>query len=93
MVDKREVILGLVMFFVNLIWAVSQQWSVTDLLWSLWISSLLIGYSYILVSILASLVVTDARIFVFSGFYHIEFFFPEADKRCVHIEHLCHFTN
>jgi len=63
MVDKREVILGLVMFFVNLIWAVSQQWSVTDLLWSLWISSLLIGYSYILVSILASLVVTDARIF------------------------------
>lgn len=63
MVDKRDVILGLVMFFVNLIWAVSQQWSVTDLLWSLWISSLLVGYSYILVSILATLVGTDARIF------------------------------
>jgi len=63
MVDKRDVILGLVMFFINLIWAVSQQWSVTDLLWSLWISSLLLGYSYLLVSIVAMLFSRDARIF------------------------------
>jgi hypothetical protein len=63
MVEKRDVILGLVMFFVNLFWAISQQWSVTDLLWSLWIASLLVGYSYILVSILAGLVGTDAQIF------------------------------
>lgn len=63
MVDKRDVILGLLMFFVNLLWAISQQWSVTDLLWSLWISSLIVGYSYILVSILAGLVGTDAQIF------------------------------
>jgi hypothetical protein len=63
MVNKRDVILGLVMFFVNLIWAISQQWSVTDLLWSLWISSLVVGYSYILVTVLAALVGSDAQIF------------------------------
>jgi hypothetical protein len=55
MSKKGDIILGLVMFFVNLAWAVYQQWEVSDLLWSLWISSLLLGYGYIFISMFASL--------------------------------------
>lgn len=54
MIDKREIIVGLIIFFINLVWAVGQQWSVTDMLWSLWISSLVLGYGYIFISIFAS---------------------------------------
>lgn len=54
MINKRDLILGLIIFFLNLVWAVGQQWSVTDMLWSLWISSLVLGYGYIFISIFAS---------------------------------------
>jgi len=54
MIDKREIMVGLIIFFINLVWAVGQQWSVTDMLWSLWISSLVLGYGYIFISIFAS---------------------------------------
>ena len=43
------------MFFINFVWAVYQNWSATDLVWSLWISSLVLGYAYILVSIFGTL--------------------------------------
>jgi hypothetical protein len=55
MSKKGDIILGLVMFCVNLIWAVYQQWEVSDLLWGLWISSLLLGYGYIFISMFSSL--------------------------------------
>ncbi|UCF65734.1 MAG: hypothetical protein JSW33_07845 [bacterium] len=51
MSNKRDIILGLLMFLANFLWAVHQNWSATDLVWSLWISSLVLGYAYILVSI------------------------------------------
>lgn len=41
----------LVIFAGTVFLAWHQQWSATDLVWSLWISSLTLGYSYILVSI------------------------------------------
>lgn len=41
----------LVIFAGTALLAWHQQWSATDLVWSLWISSLTLGYSYILVSI------------------------------------------
>ena len=51
----KEILLGLFFFIINLILAVYQQWSTTDLLWSLWISSLTLGYAYILTAILGML--------------------------------------
>jgi hypothetical protein len=51
----KEILFGLFFFIINLILAVYQQWSTTDLLWSLWISSLILGYAYILTAILGML--------------------------------------
>jgi len=55
MSDRKEILLGLFFFIINFILAVYQQWSATDLLWSLWISSLTLGYAYILTAILGML--------------------------------------
>lgn len=49
--QRNDIFLGLAMFFTSLIWAVHQHWSVTDLLWSLWLSSMLLGYTYLLTAI------------------------------------------
>ena len=48
-----QVFLGLFSFLMMLLLAVAQQWAPVDLVWSLWISSLVLGYSFILTSILA----------------------------------------
>ena len=39
-------------FLLNLALVVYEKWSATDLIWSLWIASLTLGYAYILVAIL-----------------------------------------
>ena len=76
MAGKIDLVLGLVMFFINLIWAVSQQWAVNDLLWSLWISSLLIGYSYILISIFAMFLTFSRKAFTVKDRKRTETFIP-----------------
>ena len=48
-----QVFLGLFSFLATLMLAVAQQWQVTDLVWSLWISSLMLGYGYLLTGILS----------------------------------------
>ena len=55
MAQRKDILLGIFMFFINFVWAVHQNWSATDLVWSLWISSLVLGYAYILVSIFGTL--------------------------------------
>jgi hypothetical protein len=58
---KRDIIIGFLMFFFTLFLAGYENWSVTDLVWSLWISSLLLGYAYIIIAILAMLFRGDTR--------------------------------
>lgn len=47
-----QVFLGLFSFLIMLLAAVAQEWSATDMVWSLWISSIVLGYSFIITSIL-----------------------------------------
>lgn len=49
-----QVLLALVGFLITLLLAYSQNWKVTDLVWSLWITSLVLGYSYIITGIVSS---------------------------------------
>lgn len=48
-----QVFLGLFSFLMTFILASAQRWEVTDLVWSLWISSLMLGYSYLLIGIVS----------------------------------------
>ena len=48
-----QVFLGLFSFLLTLLLAVAQQWTTADLVWSLWISSIVLGYSFILSAIVA----------------------------------------
>ena len=48
-----QVFLGLFSFLMMLLMAVAQKWTATDLVWSLWISSIVLGYSFILSAIVA----------------------------------------
>lgn len=47
----QELALDLFAFLATLLFAVQQRWSTTDLVWSLWLSSLLLGYLYLLASL------------------------------------------
>jgi hypothetical protein len=49
--DRRRLLLDLAMFCLTLGLAWHEHWSATDLVWGLWISSLVLGYTFILVSI------------------------------------------
>jgi hypothetical protein len=49
-----QVFLALVSFLITLLLASAQNWKVTDLVWSLWITSLVLGYSYLITGILSS---------------------------------------
>lgn len=51
-----QVLLAIISFLVTLLLAEFQQWQITDLVWSLWISSLTLGYAYLITGILASVV-------------------------------------
>ncbi len=48
---KSDITLGLLIFLLNFTLAVYEKWSATDLIWGLWISSLTLGYAYILITI------------------------------------------
>ncbi|MCX8160784.1 MAG: hypothetical protein N3G18_07615 [Candidatus Saccharicenans sp.] len=48
---KKDWLLDLGLFLGTVLLAWLERWSASDLVWSLWISSLTLGYSYILVSI------------------------------------------
>ena len=52
---KRDIAISLGLFAATVGLALAQHWSPTDLVWSLWISSLFVGYSLILTSILGFL--------------------------------------
>jgi hypothetical protein len=49
-----QVFLALVSFLITLMLASAQSWKVTDLVWSLWVTSLVLGYSYLITGILSS---------------------------------------
>lgn len=67
MSNNKQIFLGLLFFVLNFILAVYQQWSVTDLLWSLWISSLTLGYAYILTALLGMLFRGDQLTMISGG--------------------------
>ena len=48
-----QVFLGLFSFLLMFMTAVAQGWTATEMVWSLWISSLVLGYSFIITAILA----------------------------------------
>jgi len=48
-----QVFLGLFSFAVTLLLAAAQRWQVVDLVWSLWISSLTLGFAYLFTGIAA----------------------------------------
>ncbi|MAT45229.1 MAG: hypothetical protein CL609_23115 [Anaerolineaceae bacterium] len=50
-----QVLLAIISFLVTLLLAEFQQWQITDLVWSLWISSLTLGYAYLITGITASI--------------------------------------
>ncbi len=49
-----QILIGLICFLITLIMASVQQWVVTDLVWSLWITSLTLGYTYLLSNIVVN---------------------------------------
>jgi hypothetical protein len=49
--DRRRLALDLGLFLLTLALAWHERWSATDIVWGLWISSLVLGYTFILVSI------------------------------------------
>jgi hypothetical protein len=51
----HHLLVDLALFAATLALAAHQRWSTTDLVWSLWVSSLVVGYSLIVTSILGSL--------------------------------------
>jgi len=56
---KSTLFLDILLFLVTAAFAWYEQWSAKDLVWSLWISSLVLGYSYILTSIFGGLLRGD----------------------------------
>jgi len=65
--ERNDIFLGFFIFLLNFILAVHQNWSATDLVWCLWISSLVLGYAYILTTILGILLRGDQGVFVRGG--------------------------
>lgn len=49
-----QVLLGLIGFLITLIIANLQNWQITDLVWSLWITSLTLGYTFLITSVVAN---------------------------------------
>ncbi len=61
MTERKDFFLGILFFLLNFAIAIHQQWSVTDLLWGLWISSLTLGYAYVLTAIAGMVIRGDAH--------------------------------
>lgn len=51
--NKNKALLDLLMFAATLAVAIWQEWTAKDIVWCLWISSLLLGYSYIVAGALS----------------------------------------
>src|SRR4030042_6787418 len=51
---KSGFVFNLFLFIITMAIAWYEQWTAKDLLWSLWISSLTLGYSFIVVIIIAN---------------------------------------
>lgn len=49
-----QILISIISFILTLILAELQQWQATDLVWSLWISSLVLGFSYLLTGIISN---------------------------------------
>src|SRR3972149_7587293 len=59
---RNTILLELSLFAGTVALAWHEQWSAKDLVWGLWISSLVLGYSYVLTSILGGLLRGDMAI-------------------------------
>ncbi|MEW6086800.1 MAG: hypothetical protein AB1498_00600 [bacterium] len=53
--NPPDILLDIILFFATIVLAWFEKWAVKDILWSLWISSLILGYSYIITSIISAL--------------------------------------
>lgn len=71
-----QVLLSLISFFTVLILATLQDWRINELVWSLWISSLSLGYTFLISSIVAKA--------IHQGMTHSENEFPEDQINSVH---------
>ena len=71
-----QVLISLISFFTVLILATLQDWRINELVWSLWISSLSLGYMFLISSI-----VTKA---IHQGMAHSENESPENEINSVH---------
>jgi hypothetical protein len=60
-VNKTELILGLFGFIITVICVAVLEWQARDIIWGLWISSLSIGYAYIVAVVIASVYNSKSR--------------------------------
>lgn len=61
MSTNRQIWIAIAMFLMTWIMATSQNWAARELLWGLWISSLTLGYSFIVISILGMMIRGDGK--------------------------------
>lgn len=59
MKQRTNTTYAIITFLITIVLATVQYWSATDLVWSLWISSLILGYTYIIISISKMLIKGD----------------------------------
>ncbi len=59
MKQRIDTTYAIITFLITIVLATTQHWSATDLIWSLWISSLILGYAYIIISISGMLIKGD----------------------------------
>jgi hypothetical protein len=62
---RSHLLVDLALFAATLTLATLQRWSTTDLVWSLWIASLTVGYSLIVTSIVGALAHGNSATFLF----------------------------
>jgi len=71
-----QVLISLISFFIVLILATLQEWRINELVWSLWISSLSIGYTFLISAIVAKA--------IHRGMAHSEIVLPGVQKWLSH---------
>jgi len=71
-----QVLISLISFITVLILATLQDWRINELVWSLWISSLSLGYTFLISSIVAKA--------IHQGMAHSEIESPENEINSVH---------
>ena len=53
-INKKELIADLIAFLITIIFVIIFNWQVHDVIWSLWTSSLCVGYAFIVTGIISS---------------------------------------